>query len=474
MLFTSLEFLFLFLPVVLVVYFCLNDRLKNVWLLMASLFFYAWGEPKFVVVMIGSIAFNYLMALLVSCTQKIPAVSRGFMVMAVAGNLSVLFLYKYANFVTSVTRELFPEWQGVIPQTSYVLPIGISFFTFQALSYVIDVRRGVPVQRNPLNLALYIALFPQLIAGPIVRYTTVCEQILHRSVTPDAFAGGVYRFLVGFNKKILLANLFAVTADRAFAATDLTAGFAWLGAVAYSFQILFDFSGYSDMAIGLGAMFGFRFLENFNYPYVSKTITEFWRRWHISLGSWFRDYVYFPLGGSRVGKWRMLANLAVVWLLTGIWHGANWTFILWGVLYGVLISFEKLADLPRHVENSRILRSICQPLTLLAVLAGWVLFRSPSLSSAGMYFKAMLGGGTKIPIAGRDAFEFGEIFVVLVCGILCSTPFPSRVACWLGRRCPAGDLLTTIGGWTCQLALFLASVSFLIMRAHNPFIYFNF
>lgn len=474
MLFTSLEFLFLFLPVVLGVYFCLNDRLKNVWLLMASLFFYAWGEPKFVVVMVASIAFNYLMALLVSCTRKIPAVSRGFMVVAVAGNLSVLFLYKYANFATSIARELFPGWQGVIQQTSYVLPIGISFFTFQALSYVIDVWRGVPVQRNPLNLALYIALFPQLIAGPIVRYTTVCEQILHRSVALDAFADGVYRFLVGFNKKILLANLFAVTADRAFAAADLTAGFAWLGAVAYSFQILFDFSGYSDMAIGLGAMFGFRFLENFNYPYVSKTITEFWRRWHISLGSWFRDYVYFPLGGSRVGKWRMLANLAVVWLLTGIWHGANWTFILWGVLYGVLISFEKLVDLPRHVENSRALRCLCRPFTLLAVLAGWVLFRSPSLSSASIYFKTMLGGGTKIPIGGRDAFEFGEIFVVLVCGILCSTPFPSQVASWLRRRCRVGDLLTTVGGWICQLALFLASVSFLIMRAHNPFIYFNF
>ena len=474
MLFTSLEFLLFFLPLVVGVYFCLNAKARNIWLLLASLFFYAWGEPKFVVVMIGSIMFNYLMAVFIALLRKHPLSSGILLGICIAGNLSVLFLYKYANFVTAVARATFPGWQGVIPQTSFVLPIGISFFTFQALSYVVDVRRGVSVQWNPLNLALYIALFPQLIAGPIVRYTTVCDQIVHRTETFETFSWGVYRFLIGFNKKMLLANLFAVVADKAFASAELTCGFAWLGAFAYSFQILFDFSGYSDMAIGLGAMFGFRFLENFDYPYISKTVTEFWRRWHMSLGTWFRDYVYFPMGGSRVRKPRMIFNLAVVWCLTGVWHGANWTFILWGTLYGVLIVVEKLMALPKRVDSSKMFRCFYQPFTLLMVVLGWVLFRSETLAASGNYLKAMFFGWSEVKTTMSAGFELRELLVVLFCGVVCSTPLVPIVSSWILKRNARWDSILASIGWGWQLLLFMASVSFLVMSAHNPFIYFNF
>ena len=355
MLFSSLEFLFFFLPICIGGYYLLPRRLKNAWLLAASLFFYAWGEPTFVAVMVASIVMNYLLALIIA-SSRLPQFWRRLALQGgIVMNLALIFVYKYANFATGVLREVFPSLQGAIPQTSILLPIGISFFTFQALSYLVDVYRGIPAQKNPVNLALYIALFPQLIAGPIVRYNTVAEQIVFRHESFDKFASGIGRFLIGFNKKMLLANFFAITADRFFAAKGLSVCGAWLGAVAYTFQIFFDFSGYSDMAIGLGRMFGFEFLENFNYPYISRSITEFWRRWHMSLGSWFRDYLYFPLGGSRVDKRsRLVFNLSVVWLATGVWHGANWTFILWGVLYGVLIIGEKLSGWPKLVERRRI------------------------------------------------------------------------------------------------------------------------
>ena len=471
MLFTSIEFLFLFLPLTLAGYFLLPFRwdLKNLWLLAASLVFYAWGEPTFVFVMLGSIAFNYLAALLVDAVRSRRGASGAALAVAVAGNLAVIGLWKYANFVTATLRGWFPSLQGVVPQTSFVLPIGISFFTFQALSYVVDVARGnVKVQRNPLRLALYIALFPQLIAGPIVRYSTVCEQIERRRTTLDMFGRGVMRFLYGFNKKMLLANLFAAVADRAFGMADPGCGMAWLGAAAYTLQIFFDFSGYSDMAIGLGLVFGFRFLENFDYPYISKTVTEFWRRWHMSLGSWFRDYVYFPLGGSRVGRARLVANLAVVWTLTGVWHGANWTFILWGALYGVLITAEKLSDLPRRIDAKPLLRAVYQPFTLFAVVLGWVLFRAADLPAAGAYLKAMFGGGAGSS-PGLAAHQLGEIAVVLAAGVLLSTPLVRDL-----RRRLDGSAVAAAADGIVQLALFLCGVSYLVVSAYNPFIYFNF
>ena len=471
MLFTSIEFWFLFLPVVLAGYFLLPVRggLKNYWLLMTSLVFYAWGEPTFVLVMLLSIVFNYAMALGVAAAKPKGRCALALLWLSIAGNLSVIGLWKYANFITSVLRGWVPALQGAIPQTSFVLPIGISFFTFQALSYVVDVYRGeVKVQRNPFYLALYIALFPQLIAGPIVRYSTVCEQIGSRRTTLDMFSRGVIRFLYGFNKKMLLANLFAVVADKAFGMNDPGCGMAWLGALCYTLQIFFDFSGYSDMAIGLGLVFGFRFLENFDYPYVSKTVTEFWRRWHMSLGSWFRDYVYFPLGGSRVGKARLIFNLAVVWTLTGVWHGANWTFILWGALYGLLIMVEKLCDLPRKVEASKALRAVYQPFTLLAVVFGWVLFRAADLPSACAYLSAMFGGG-KTSVPGLAAYQFGEIAIPLVFGVLLSLPLVRNL-----RLRFDGSATVAAADGIVQIVLFLCGVSYLVISAYNPFIYFNF
>ena len=473
MLFSSIEFLFLFLPVVLMVYFVLPFRwgLKNGWLLFASLFFYAWGEPSFVAVMLLSIVFNYVMALAVAWTHSRRGWSNAFLALAIVGNLFVLGTWKYLNFITATIRALLPSWQPLIPQTSFVLPIGISFFTFQALSYVIDVYRGTPVQRNPLKIALYISLFPQLVAGPIVRYTTICDEIECRKTTFSMFSDGVYRFLCGFNKKMLLANLLAVVADKAFAAEILDMPTAWLGAICYTLQIFFDFSGYSDMAIGLGLMFGFHFLENFNYPYISKTVTEFWRRWHISLGTWFRDYLYFPLGGSRVGRWRLVFNLSVVWLATGVWHGANWTFIAWGCLYGLLIMFEKVLDIPKHVEASFVLRVFYQPFTLLTVVFGWVLFRSSDVQYAGRYIASMFGqsDGTS---SLSFSFELGNILIPMLAAIAFSVPCIP----WIKTRLIGEKRRLAFEYVTCvlQFALFAFGVSYLVMNAHNPFIYFNF
>ena len=466
MLFTSLEFLFLFLPLTLAVYYLLPFRwnLKNYWLLAASLGFYAWGEPRFVFAMLASIAFNYVAALAVESLREHgrSGVMKAVLACAVVGNLALIGVWKYANFVTATLRDWFPSWQGAIPQTSFLLPIGISFFTFQALSYVIDVSRGVRAQRNPLLLALYIALFPQLIAGPIVRYTTVCDQIGSRKTSWDQFTRGVLRFVVGFNKKMLLANVMAEVADKAFALQTPSLAMAWFGAACYTLQIYFDFSGYSDLAIGLGRMFGFEFLENFNYPYLSKTVTEFWRRWHMSLGSWFRDYVYFPLGGSRVRKGRLVFNLAVVWFLTGLWHGANWTFILWGTLYGVLITGEKLANWVPRVEGSRMVRWLYQPFTLLMVMLGWVLFRSDTITSAGHYLAAMFGATS--PLDGPAVFWTREVVVPFCCAVLGCAPW------WRRFTHPACFAVSC----AVQFVLLLVSVSCLVMKAHNPFIYFNF
>lgn len=466
MLFTSIEFLFLFLPLTLAVYYLLPFRwnLKNYWLLVGSLGFYAWGEPRFVFAMVASIAFNYVAALVVERLRlrNRPAATKVVLACAVAGNLALGGVWKYANFITATLRDWFPSWQGAIPQTSFLLPIGISFFTFQALSYVIDVSRGVRAQRNPFLLALYIALFPQLIAGPIVRYTTVCDQIASRRTSWDQFTRGVFRFVVGFNKKMLLANVMAEVADKAFAASAPSCAFAWFGAVCYTLQIYFDFSGYSDMAIGLGRMFGFEFLENFNYPYLSKTVTEFWRRWHMSLGSWFRDYVYFPLGGSRVGRGRLVFNLAVVWFLTGLWHGANWTFILWGVLHGVLITFEKLSNWVARVDGSRVVRCLYQPFTLLLVVLGLVLFRSDTISSAGHYLAAMFGAAPMLD--GHAIFWCREMIVPFGCALVGCAP-------WWRRLVHPATFAVSCGA---QLLLLLVSVSCLVMKAHNPFIYFNF
>ncbi len=470
MLFTSLEFLFLFFPAVFFINLMLPVKAKNVFLLLASLFFYAWGEPSFLYVMIASILFNYLIALPIGLSRSV-SLRRLCLAFSVVGNLSLLFVFKYANLTTSLLHRILPS----VYVTHFALPIGISFFTFQAMSYVIDVYRGVRVQKNPVSLALYISLFPQLIAGPIVRYTDVERELCKRHVGFEDVYRGFERFLRGFNKKMILANAMGAVADAAFSASSPSILFAWLGALSYAFQIFFDFSGYSDMAIGLGRLFGFHFPENFDFPYVSKTVTEFWRRWHMTLGGWFRDYLYFPLGGSRVSsKGRLAINLFLVWSATGLWHGADLTFLLWGLLYGTVIFAEKVFSLPKRAENSRLFGGVCRVGTLLLVLLGWVLFRSSGLLGAGRYVGAMLGLFQN-PFLGADfLFYASEFFVIFALCFLCSVPAISKWKHALGEGAPYKSAILSVLSILWQLCAFFVSLSMVATDAHNPFIYFNF
>jgi alginate O-acetyltransferase complex protein AlgI len=496
MLFSSLIFIALFLPAIIFFYYVVFRRTRrgqNVLLLLASLFFYAWGEPKFVLVMLLSIVMNWVFGLLAGrygrgrngAAPKQPAKAKTLIVVTVAFNLGLLFIFKYLNFAVENTNSLFGSH---LPVPGIVLPIGISFFTFQAMSYVFDVWRGnVDVQRSPFNVGLYISFFPQLIAGPIVRYQTIAEQIMGRRETWEDFSAGVNRFIVGFAKKILLANNMALIADRAFEASvtgENTVALAWLGVIAYTLQIYYDFSGYSDMAIGLGRMFGFHFLENFNYPYISKSTSEFWRRWHMSLGQWFRDYVYFPLGGSRVAtRGRLVLNLFVVWALTGVWHGANWTFIVWGLLYFVTITFEKLSGFERarwaQGTLGRVFRHVY---TMFFVMTGWVIFRADSLGAGAGYISEMFGQGGVRAYDGVFIGAVQENVWFLAFGLLFCTPACQYIGAFFGRLCSgrSGVIGVTASGAyvtgrsALYIALFLVCVSYLVKGSYNPFIYFNF
>ena len=443
---------------------------QNVFLFFASLIFYAFGEPKFVYVMVFSILMNWGWGLAVDKFRDNK--SKAYLVLAgmVVSNVSILFIFKYLMFTVNVANNL-----GLLSITvpNIALPIGISFFTFQAMSYVIDVyRKSGEVQKNPMNVGLYIAFFPQLIAGPIVRYETVAEQICNRKENWTDFSNGVVRFIIGFSKKILLSNTMAVVADYAFGVfsgpermTSASVLMAWCGAIAYTLQIYYDFSGYSDMAIGLGKMFGFHFNENFNYPYISRSVSEFWRRWHISLGTWFKDYVYFPLGGSRVeSKGRLIFNLFVVWLLTGIWHGANWTFICWGLLYFVLLVMERLSKINK---NKSWFGNIY---TLFFVVLGWVLFRAENLGVAFDYMKAMFGLGVSRMYDPKTIFYIKENIFFFVAGIVLSAPVLSEAKNRVKVNACIWNVLETIS----LLVLFVVSISYLVKGAYNPFIYFNF
>lgn len=459
----------------LIGYFLIKEKYRNVFLLLMSLIFYAWGEPKFVFIMIASIIFNYLFAIMIDKFKEKKKIKKSFLIVSVIGNLSLLFVYKYLDFaITNINRFGF-----TVPLQKLALPIGISFFTFQAMSYVIDVYRGdVKVQKKLHKIGLFIALFPQLIAGPIVRYKDIEKEIDDRKVNFQLFSEGVKRFIIGLSKKVLIANNMALIADTAFSTSsgEVSVSFAWLGILAYAFQIFFDFSGYSDMAIGLGKMFGFNFLENFNYPYMANSISDFWRRWHMSLGQWFRDYVYFPLGGSRVKKKiRLVFNLFAVWLLTGIWHGASWNFLLWGLLYFVLITFEKLTDIPKRFK-SRTLKIIYRILILLAVLIGWVLFRATSVGSAIDYLLSMFALKNN-PLTSIDGTHyFKEYFVLLMLALLFSTDFIKKI---VGKLKSSKDKkirihITNILETLVLLFSFVWSVSYIILGSYNPFIYFNF
>ena len=483
MVFSSAIFLFIFLPFVLAGYYLLDRRFKNFFLLSASLFFYAWGEPRFVFVMIGSIFVNYLAALAIARykTKALQKRAKMVLILAVFFNLSLFFVYKYLNFTIQNVNALaaLAGRDALVRQTHILLPIGISFFTFQAMSYVFDVYYGKgQVQKNPLNVMLYVSLFPQLIAGPIVRYQTVADEIQNRRETLSDFTYGIARFLIGLAKKAILANTIAVAADAAYnalAAGTLTAGLAWLGAIAYGLQIYFDFSGYSDMAIGLGLMFGFHFLENFDHPYLSTTVSEFWRRWHISLGSWFRDYVYIPMGGSRVkSKARLVLNLLAVWTLTGIWHGANWTFLVWGLMYFALLTFEKLTDLPKKLAGKKGLSALYRGVTMLCVICGWVIFRAESLSEGLGFLAAMFGFAPNGGWNSYTAAMLEQYAVVLLLAIVCCLDWKSmtRKPMTIFRE-KAPNAVFAVE--TVVLALVsLAAVSFTVASTYNPFIYFNF
>ena len=470
MLFSSSVFIYLFLPAVIFIYYVLlrkSRTLQNVFLVFASLLFYAWGEPKFVFVMLLSICMNYLFGILVD-KFKDNKKSKVIIAVTVAFNLGILFVFKYLNFTASIFESVF-HVQSRIPEIA--LPIGISFFTFQAMSYVIDVYHSKgKVQKNILNVALYISFFPQLIAGPIVRYETVAEQIINRKETLNDFLDGLERFVIGLAKKVLLANSFAVVADRIFAFSEdgnsISVSAAWLGAICYTLQIFYDFSGYSDMAIGLGRMFGFHFLENFDYPYISTSITEFWRRWHISLGTWFRDYVYIPLGGSRVNKGRLVFNLFVVWFLTGVWHGANWTFIVWGLMYFILLTIEKLTGF--YKTKSKAKKAFLWFYTMLFVVLGWVVFRSSSIYDAFNYTVHMFN----IKESFIDSFfleNFREICIFIVFGILLCCPIVPKLT-----KYTKDSLFLNILYIFFFMVIMVLSVANIVSDSYNPFIYFNF
>jgi alginate O-acetyltransferase complex protein AlgI len=482
MLFTSLIFIVCYIPAVLIVYYLIlrkHRKMQNFFLLLASLGFYAWGEPKFVLLLMLSILVNWMFGLLVDRYRENLARSKLIIFFMVVFNLSILYIFKYLMFTIFNINRLFGTDFTI---SKIVLPIGISFFTFHAISYVIDIYRGkAAVQKNLFHVGLYIVFFPQLVAGPILRYSVIADQIMGRKETLDDFSQGVCRFLKGFGKKILLANNFALIADAAFLlhGSELSVSFAWLGAVAYTLQIFFDFSGYSDMAIGLGRMFGFHFPENFNFPYISKSTAEFWRRWHISLGTWFRDYVYIPLGGSRVdSKWRVVFNLFVVWLLTGLWHGASWTFICWGLLYFVSISLEKVMNFEKLGTAQTGASAAKHIYTMLLVVFGWVLFRAPSIGSAASYIKAMLFlNGTPF-LDSNTLVYLSENWLFLLLGVVFSMPVSKVVSKWLEEQREKGSPvlsgLMMIVYPSAMLLLFFVAVSYLVKGSYNPFIYFNF
>lgn len=468
MLFSSIVFLFSFLPAVMILYYLLPVRFRNVILLLASLVFYAWGEPVYLFLMLLSILFNYFSGLDIARNLQDKRAAKRSLIFNLIINLAVLGFFKYEGFVLDTLNGILPVH---ISYHALPLPIGISFYTFQILSYIIDVYRGnVKVQTNLPNFALYVTMFPQLIAGPIVQYADVDEQLASREISRTKFGEGSMYFIRGLAKKVLLANTSGMifTEVSGLAKDNIAVMTAWLGAFAYMFQIYFDFSGYSDMAIGLGKMFGFEFNMNFNYPYVSKSITEFWRRWHISLSSWFRDYVYIPLGGNRVSKIKHIRNLLIVWFLTGLWHGAAWNFVAWGLYYGVLLIIEKyllspvldrLPDVVRHIYS------------IVLVVIGWVLFFSSSFGQAADYIRVMFGAGVH-GFADRESMYLLTsnliLWLILIFG---STPL---VHFRYEHMLRSKKWNTTIINSVVYAALFIVCIAYLVTETYNPFLYFRF
>ena len=470
MLFSSITFLFIFLPLTLLLYYLVPFRMKNYVMLAASLIFYAWGEPVYIILMILSIILNYFCGQDIYEKRDNARAMKMSLMFGVIMNLLILGFFKYYGLLMDTINAILPI---DIPYRVLALPIGISFYTFQAMSYLIDVyRKEVKPQENILYFALYISMFPQLIAGPIVRYIDIEEQLKERSINSTNFGEGAMYFIRGLAKKVVLANTFGsvyeqVAAMQMGSFSTLT---AWVGAIAYAFQIYFDFGGYSDMAIGLGKMFGFEFLPNFNYPYIAKSITDFWRRWHISLSTWFREYVYIPLGGNRCTPSRHILNLLIVWMLTGLWHGAQWNFMFWGLYYVVILILEKylwgskIEKLPSAVQHIY---------AFVLVLFGWVFFFSPTLGYAGQYLKVMFGIGAKGIFDKQGFFMIFTNWLLIVIAILASAPRGYKLlkkitGCWQSEEVRA------IVTCAVYIAMFLLCIAFLVTETYNPFLYFRF
>ena len=466
MVFSSTVFLLIFLPLVAIVYYVCPRKFRNFVLLIASLIFYGWGEPRYILIMLFSTVFDYCNGLGIGkCREKgNEKGAKAVMILSCVGNLAILGFFKYTDFAIDNINAL---TGAGISALGLALPIGISFYTFQTMSYTIDVYRGlVPPQRNIITFGTYVTLFPQLIAGPIVQYKTVAEGLDGRRESALEASRGMQRFVIGLGKKVLIANQVGALWESIAAIQDPSAATAWLGAFAYTFQIYFDFSGYSDMAIGLGHLFGFTFLENFEHPYESRSVTEFWRRWHISLSTWFREYVYIPLGGNRHGKARQLLNIAIVWFLTGLWHGASWNFVLWGVYYAVLLLLEKtfLLDV-----LGRIPRFIGHIYTIFCFTMGWVLFAITDFGKLGTFVGHMFSGRFWSTTTGYLVSSNGLLLILAVIG--CTTG-PLRLWKWMESRMSGAvaQIARTIG----VVVVLLLSIAFLVGDSYNPFLYFRF
>ena len=465
MLFSSIPFLYYFLPVVVLMYVIAPKCIKNSVLLLASLVFYAWGEPRYVILMAATIILGYVLGLLIERYQG-KKLSKLFLVLSLAIDLGFLAYFKYADFFI----ENFNAVTGLgLPILNIALPVGISFYTFQILSYTVDVYRGGKAQRNIINLATYIALFPQLIAGPIVRYSDIVLQLENRTHSFEKTAEGIRRFVIGLGKKILIADVLAGIGTSFAASGEKSVVFFWLYAISYSLQIYFDFSGYSDMAIGLGKMFGFDFLENFNYPFISGSITEFWRRWHMSLGTWFRDYVYIPLGGNRCSKLRNIFNIFVVWMLTGFWHGASWNFILWGVFFGIALLIEKLWLL-KHLKKMKVLNHVY---VLILVLFSFVLFASVDLSQLGANVGGLFGAGGIPFINAETVYYLRSYAIVLILALVGATPIVKKAALAIKAK-NVGNKIMNVLEPIALVALVLVMTAYLVDGSFSPFLYFRF
>ena len=459
MVFSSIPFLFFFLPIVLICYYLVPFKLKNYVLLVFSLIFYAWGEPVYIILMIFSCLLNYFYALYHDKVKN----RKLLFILCIVANLLILGFFKYADFLIDIINSIF---RLNINPLKLALPIGISFFTFQTMSYSIDVyRSSVVPERNFFYFTTYVSMFPQLIAGPIVRYETISKELYKRDINFNNFSDGLLRFMQGLFKKVLIANNIGYLWTTLSSMESLSIASAWLGIIAYTFQIYFDFSAYSDMAIGMGKMLGFNYLENFNYPYISKSVTEFWRRWHISLSSWFKDYVYIPLGGSKCSRIKHIRNILIVWCLTGIWHGASYNFMLWGLYYGIILIIEKfflkgfLSKLPNTLKHIY---------TMLVVIIGWLIFASTDLSMFSVYFSNMFNIFKYPFIDETFIFYFKSYFIIIVISTLLSMPIYQNIKKKLNSR---GWMIISL---ILYLVFFFITVSYLVSDSYNPFLYFRF